>query len=48
MYLFDLGNIQHATEWPPVPFYDPHHLASGLPRCLGCSCSQLLKQQGDY
>jgi len=45
-YLFDLGEIEHATEWPPVPFDDSHHFARGLPGCFSCGYPQLLRHTG--
>lgn len=35
-YLFDLGDIQHAAEWPPIPFDDSHNFTCWFPGCLYC------------
>ena len=41
--LFNMGDIEHATEWPPVPFDDAHYFPCGFPGCFSDRYPQLLR-----
>lgn len=44
-HLFNLGDIKHATEWPPVPFDDSNYHPCGLAGCFSCQYLQLLRHR---